>query len=206
MASRFCCCIVVAALLGPSWAADPRADPAAIAQSNRLLEEELKLAARPHLYLVLDLTSAAVLIKGRGLELQRIPIEEWTIIEGAPVAGVYRLRSRPAVTRPKAAAADDAAFSAIELTDMPDSYELYFEPGLLIAVSAPWRERPWPWIKHRLGGWWTRLRAAAGFAPGDAPPIGVRIHLSLRQEAAQSLAWSVVDGMPLITDSPPSTP
>lgn len=172
----------------------------AILEANRLLEEELKLAARPQIYIVLDLAAHVILIKSRGIELHRLPIAEWRQVGEGSVTGVFRLRGRPWVTRPKAAPADDphTTVTAIELQHMPDRYDLIFDPGLIISVGQSARERPWPWVRGKVKEWWNRLADMLGMTV-DANDAGAfRIHLTLAQDVAQSLAWTVTDGMPLI--------
>ena len=73
--------IILAALLiltVPSWAAEgevfPDLDinnPSALQEGSRVLEEELKLAARPQTYLLVDLVTGSILIKARGVDLHR---------------------------------------------------------------------------------------------------------------------------------------
>lgn len=178
----------------------PDRDTAALSEATRLLEDELKLAARPQIYLVLNLAERHIAIKGRGLELHRIPIADWTRSGNHPLTSIFRLRTRPAVDRPKAATVENAPVSAIELHNMPDTYELHFDPGLVILVTQSWRDRPWERMKALLRAWWQQARTAAS-AANDQP--AVRLHLVLTQEAAQSLAWSAVDGMPLLLGPAP---
>ena len=192
----------VALLPSLGWAGAPGVEPidgaTAITEANRLLEEELKLAARPHIYMMLDLVGRALAIKSRGMELQRFPIAEWRRMSDGSLSGVFRLRARPPVTRPKAAPVERAIVTAIELQDMPDRYDLEFDPGLIISVGPSLRERPWPWLKQFAQEWWRRVAGLLDI-PADADgPTAVRVHLILAQDTAQSLAWSMTDGMPLI--------
>jgi len=173
-------------------------DTAAIIEANRLLEEELKLAARPHIYMVLDLDKDVILIKSRGIELHRLPIADWRQRRAGSLPGVFRLRARPSVNRPKAASADTASVPAIELDAMPDRYDLIFDPDLIISVGQTARERPWPWLKGLAYEWWGRLASMFGIAIDAEGAAVVRVHLTLSQETAQSLAWIMTDGMPLI--------
>lgn len=176
----------------------PTDDAAAIIEANRLLEEELKLAARPHIYMVLDLAGRVILIKSRGIELHRLPIADWRQRGEGSLTGVFRLRARPSVNRPKAAPADDATVTAIELQTMPDRYDLVFEPGLIITVGRTARERPWSWMKGTAQEWWSRLARMLGMTVNADHATAVQVHLTLAQETAQSLAWTMIDGMPLI--------
>jgi hypothetical protein len=153
-------------------------------ESTRVLEEELKLAARPQLYLVLDLSARTLVIKGRGVELRRMPVEEWRAADPARLDKVFVLRARPAIHRPKALPGQDPTLDPIELRHMPVHYDLPFDPDLVILVSPPPGERPWLWLHAVLRRWWNRT--------------GVMLHLTLSQEVAQSLAWSLTDGMPLL--------
>ena len=176
--------------------ATPQIDPGAVSEANRLLEQELKVAARPQVYVVLDLTRSLVLIKGRGIELSQIPIVRWRQSGDGPTEGVYRLLARPPVNRPKAAPTD--TLSPIELDDMPEAYELRFDPLLVITVSPPAGERFWPWVVAYLREWWIFLTARFGVTATRADGANVRLHLTLSATAAQSLAWSLTDGMTLL--------
>ena len=171
----------------------------AIIEANRLLEEELKLAARPQIYMVLDLAAQVILIKSRGIELHRLPIADWHQVGKESLTGVFRLRARPSVNRPKAAADNaNTTVQAIELQHMPDRYDLIFDPGLIISVGQSARERPWPWVRGMVEKWWSRLSDMLRMTVHADGATAVRIHLTLAQKIAQSLAWTLTDGMPLI--------
>lgn len=172
----------------------------AIIEANRLLEEELKLAARPQIYMVLDLATQVILIKSRGIELHRLSVAEWRQVGEGSLTGVFRLRGRPSVNRPKAGPADNTntTVTAIELQHMPDRYDLIFDPGLIISVGQSARERPWPWVRGMVEEWWSRLAGMLGMTVHADGATAVRIHLTMAQEIAQSLAWTMTDGMPLI--------
>lgn len=168
-------------------------------EATRVLEEELKLAARPQLYLVLDLSAHTLVIKGRGIELHRLAVAGWRAADQAKLVKVFVLRARPAISRPKALPGQDPTLDPIELRHMPVHYDLPFDPDLTVMVSPPPSERPWLWLRAVLRDWWQRSRAWRGSAPvPGAPPAGASLHLMLSQEAAQSLAWSLTDGMPLV--------
>jgi hypothetical protein len=185
-------------LLADKSALRPTDDAAAIIEANRLLEEELKLAARPHIYMVLDPTAHVIFIKSRGVELHRLHIIGFRQIGEGSLNGVFRLRARPSVTRPKAAPADTVSVPAIDLQTMPDRYDLMFDPGLIISVGQTARERPWPWMKGLAYEWWSHLADMLGITIKADDAAAVRIHLVVAQETARSLAWIVTDGMPLI--------
>ena len=76
---------ILLTLAAVSWAAEQdvmpaldTTDPAALQEATRVLEEEIKLAARPQTYVLIDLEAKAILIKSRGIELHRLPIESWS--------------------------------------------------------------------------------------------------------------------------------
>ena len=178
---------------------DQAGDPDVLREANRILEEEIKLAARPQIYLLLDLPDRLIAIKGRGIDLHRLPITAWQTVEERAMAGVFRLRARPQVVRPKAAPPDDPTQDPIELKDMPAAYELLFDPTLAVTVAPPFQERPWLWVKSLMRHSWlgvaSWIRSAAAIDEKATSPC---LRLTLSVEAAQSLAWSVTDGMPLL--------
>lgn len=206
----FCtACLVVLSLATPSLAAGPSSQGGAKAneleslrEATRVLEEEIKLAARPQLYLLLDLSERVISIKGRGVELHRLPIMTWRISGGGMAAGAFRLRARPSVVRPTATPGDEASQDLIELQDMPAEYALAFDPSLTLFVAPPVREQPLLWAKSHLREWWTGLASWTRSAvTPEQKAAGPRLRLTLSQEAAQSLAWSVAEGMPLLIRS-----
>lgn len=99
---------ILLSLASVSWAAEqdviPALDttyPAALQEATRVLEEEIKLAARPQTYVLIDHEAKAILIKSRGVELHHLPIERWSASHFSHLATAYRLRERPPVNRRK---------------------------------------------------------------------------------------------------------
>lgn len=174
---------------------------ASLQEANRLLEEEIKLAARAQIYLLLDLSERILYIKGRGLELHRLAVLHWQVSGGGSPSGLFRLRARPQVDRPKAGPGKDPSLAPdpINLQDMPAEYLLLYEPGLLLTVAPPFREQPWLWARSFLHEWWARVASWTHVAaPVNQVPAGPRLRLTLSKEEARSLAWTVTDGMPLL--------
>jgi hypothetical protein len=169
----------------------PVTEEEVLREANRALEHELKLAGRPQLYLVLDLSERVLLIKGRGLELHRFGILHWELSADGELVNIFRLQARPMVTRPELAPGEDPAETVISLDDMPAEYLLAFDPNLLLAVTPPALEQPLLWARSRLREFGTRLSGVTGPAP-------VRVRVTLTKDDIRSLAWSVVEGMPLI--------
>lgn len=170
-----------------------------VREATRVLEEEVKLSARPQLYLVLDLSERVIVIKGRGIELYRLQVVDWRASDERPLDKAFTLRARPTISRPRVVPGQDPTLDPIELRHMPVDYDLLFDPGLTVMVTPPPSERPWLWLKTVLRGWWERSRAWRGATSStNSRPGPAYLRLVLSQEAAQSLAWSVTDGMPLV--------
>lgn len=202
---RLACCLALS-LSTPALAVEPSShgsvkgnDLDALREANRVLEEEIKLASRPRVYWLLDLSERVIAIKGRGVELHRFPILAWHMAGGGSVAELFRLRARPSVARPKATSGDEASQELIELQDMPAEYELVFDPPLTLFVAPPAHERPWLWARSRLREWFTRFAFwSRSVVVPSQKAAGPHLRLTLSREAAQSLAWSGTEGMPLL--------
>ncbi len=182
-----------------------------LTEEIRALEEETKLAASRQVYLLADLINNVIVIKGRGLELYRLPIFSWTGAELGSLNGSFRLRGRPPVIRPKAVAPPDSSTQPalpepISLRDMPAEYDLVFDPNLTIAVAPPLHEQPWLRTQSHLREWWQQAFGWVQLGPTSGPrPAGPRLRLTMTREAAKSLAWTVTDGMPLLIAKPAAT-
>lgn len=194
----------------PSWAADLEPfpdlninDPASLQEASRVLEEELKLAARPHTYVLIDLVTRTVYIKGRGVELHRIPIENWSVTFGSEMTGTFRLLARPAVVRRKIDPTATVEQEPIALADMPVQYEVSFAPSLTIEILPSAGDYPWQWTLSSGRTWWRELKNwGHGFFTDQSSQRKSYLQLTLSAEHAQSLAWSLVDGMPFVIRRP----
>ena len=172
----------------PAPRRDFEAERRALLEANTVLQEEVKLAARPQTYLLIDVQHGVVLVKARGVEIHRLPILFWRASEDRPPVGLFRLTVRPPVDRPKAKPGEDATEHPIEISDMPAEYQLVLDPSLIVAVSPPARDHPWLWIRGFLRGWWSRAVKGSG----------AWLRVALPPESARSLAWSVTEGMPVL--------
>src|SRR5262245_50791832 len=92
-------------LVPAAWALDPPSqsfgdlsDAAVLQEATQVLTEEVKLAARPQTYVLIDLTANTIFLKGRAVELHRIPIKSWTTSDQGGFISTFRLRERPPVT------------------------------------------------------------------------------------------------------------
>lgn len=194
----------------PGWAAEGEVfpdldinDPVALQEGSRVLEEELKLAARAQTYLLIDLVSGVIQIKARGVDLHRLPIAAWTVTELPRLTGIFRLTARPPVVRRKIDPSATTEQEPISLSDMPTEYRLSFTPAMTMDVESADAQGTMGWIHATSRKAWKQLRAwkqrlAGVQSPGEASTIS----LTLSSEQAQSLAWSTVDGMPVVIRRP----
>lgn len=194
----------------PGWAAEGEAfpdldmnNPVALQEGSRVLEEELKLAARPQTYLLMDLVSGVIQIKARGVELHRLPIAAWTATELPRLTGIFRLTARPPVVRRKIDPSATTEQEPISLSDMPTEYRLSFAPAMTIDVESAGEQGALGWIHatsrkawKQLGLWKQHLGGVQ--SSSAAPPLSI----TLSSEQARSLAWSTVDGMPVVIRRP----
>lgn len=182
-------------------------DAAALQEATRILAEEIKLAARPQTYVILDLVARSVLIKGRGAELHRLPIEEWSGVHLADASTTFRLQARPPVARPKFEPAAGEQ-PPVSLEDMPSDFTLVFSPPLSVAVHPSAADDVWRWLRFTGREWWTWLQDwSRRLMTGKEPAVQPALRLTLAPHHAQSLAWTVTEGMPFLvrrTSSPAS--
>lgn len=205
--------IIIAAVLFfacPGWAAEGEVFPdldlnnsSALQEASRVLEEELKLAARPQTYLLIDLVSGAILIKARGVDLHRLPIAAWSVTDFPRLAGTFRLTARPPVIRRKIDPSATTEQEPISLSDMPAEYRLVFTPAMIVDIETSTEEGVKAWIYATSQKVWKQVRAwrrywGEGRSPAEAPIISMTLSI----EQAQSLAWSTVDGMAVVIRRP----
>ena len=183
-------------------------DPAALQEATRILAEEVKLAARPQTYVIVDLVDRAVVIKGRGAELHRFPIEQWSASHLAELSTTFRLQARPPVTRRKIEPSAGGDQPPVSLDDMPTDFTLTFSPSFLLAVHPSATADFWRWLRFTLREWWVWLKNwIRTLATGKEPAPQPVLRLTLTPHHAQSLAWTVTEGMPfLIRRTSPAPP
>jgi hypothetical protein len=183
----------------PAWPSQQEGSgsPRFLSEANRLLEAEVTLASSPHIYLLVDLPRKVIFVKSRGVELHRLPVVGWRRSGEGSLTGVFYLTARPSVIRPKAGPADEGSPPIIEVSDMPQEYDLVLSQGVIIRIAPPACEEPWLWVKSRLREWWTLVKGAFQI-PSEEKTIGPGLRLILSRDAAQSLAWSAADGMAIL--------
>lgn len=206
-----CTLLSLILMLAPvAWASGPDQspfldvnDPAALQEATRVLAEEVKLAARPQTYVLIDLVANTILIKGRGVELHRLPLKSWRTTHQNALATTFRLRERPPVTRRKIEPTVSPEQDPISLADMPTTYSLRFTPALTITIDSYDRTDVWRWVALYVRQWWSRITAWwHAIGTGDLSPVTPLLHLTVTVDHAQSLAWTATDGMPLLIRRP----
>lgn len=192
----------------PAWAADPDAftdlnihDAGAVREASRVLEEELKLAARPQTYVLIDLVIGAIHIKGRGVELHRMAIARWSATGTTSMTGTFRLQARPSVARRKVDPRIAVEHEPISIADMPVQYALSLVPSLTVEVHPAAIDHPWLWSLALSRIWWRHMKEWRAWLSDRRPPQPC-LELTLSAEQAQSFAWSLVDGMPVVIRRP----
>ena len=208
---KFCAILLLLTLAAPSWGKDVDTFPGldlndgrALKEATRVLEEELKLAARPQTYVLIDLATSTIQIKGRGVALHHIPILAWSAESRDELKGIHKLVVRPSVVRRKIDPGSAAEQEPISLADMPTNYTLSFTPPMTITIvpSVPSGDlvqgvvilsKSW-W--HTIKGWGSALFT------DQSSPKGPHLHLTVSVDHAQSLAWALVDGMAVIIRRP----
>lgn len=191
----------------PGWAKDVQTFPdlnlndgRALKEATRVLEEEVKLAAHPHTYVLVDLATRTIHIKGRGVDLHQIPIISWSSTSLDQLKGTHKLTARPPVVRRKIEPGAGAEQEPISVADMPVDYVLTFTPPLTITVI------PSAQSDHLLQGmvflskaWWRQTKTWASTLFTDrSSKQSAHLQLTIAGEHAQSFAWSLVDGMALV--------
>jgi len=193
-----------------SWGKDLEAfpnlnlnDPASVKEAARVLEEELKLAARPQTYILIDLAEKTIHLKGRGVELHHLSIGQWTVKSQKQLTGVHRLVARPSVVRRKIEPGKGAEQDPISLADMPADYDLTFASGMTIVVaSSAAKDSLVQGIAFMGKAWWRRVKDWVSAIGQDSSLPPAHLELTVSVDHAQSLAWSLVDGMAIIIRRP----
>lgn len=178
--------------------------PLALQEATRVLAEEVKVATRAQPYVLIDLTANAIIMKARGIELHRIPISKWSAESRDGMTGSFRLDARPTVVRRKAdLSVTIEQQEPISLADMPTHYQLAFHPSLTLDIIPPANHAPVRWVLLHMKVWWRWLwqsvRSLISPQRSQAEPY---LLLTVSEDHAQSLAWSLVDGMPLVIRRP----
>ena len=208
---NLCAILLLLAFATPSWGKDIEAFPDLnlnnlneLKEATRVLEEEVKLAARSQTYLLIDLGGSTIHIKGRGIGLHQIPIITWSSGSREDLKGIHRLVARPAVVRRKIEPGVGVEQQPISLADMPTDYVLSFTPSLSVTVVPSIAGDNLFQSALLLGkaGWRNVKNWTGSLFADPSSASNSYLKLTLSVDHAQSLAWSLVDGMALVIRRP----
>ncbi|RJQ20022.1 MAG: hypothetical protein C4560_05470 [Nitrospiraceae bacterium] len=178
---------------------------------TRLLEAELQLAKKPIIYFIFNLKNREVLLKARGVLLRDMKIEDVKVWGVAVEIKPRPLLKKSAMFEPKRENIDPDKnkeeetdtntapkpgtfdIEALELQDMPASYRLEFQEGIFISVrskSAGFTSKLYN-IASYLG--WHVSRPALTIWNSIKGRPYTSIYLTLSEEDARSIYWSLVE-------------
>ena len=115
------------------------------------------------------------------------------------------MRARPPVMRRKVDPGIAVEQEPISLADMPVQYELLLAPALIVDVHHPLTENPWLWSLASSRILWRHMKDWALSRLSDPRPTDPYLELTLVGYEARSIAWSLVDGMPVLIRRPPDS-
>lgn len=208
---KLCAILILFVFTTPSWGKELEAfpdlqlnDAQGLKEATRVLGEELKLAARPQTYVLIDLVGNTIQIKGRGIGLHQIPIIRWSAESRNELQGIHKLVGRPAVVRRKIDPGAAGEQEPISLVDMPTDYVLSFVPPLKVTVTPSIAGESLLQSAGLLGkaGWRNVRDWTSGLFTDKSSEPTAHLHVTLSVDHAQSLAWSLVDGMAFVVRRP----
>ena len=180
---------------------------------DSVAELELRLARSPSLYLRLDVSSGALQVMVRGMELERFPVRDVRLVvrrtPGEPgdrlsgllpatwkVVGDPQVEWRTVVAPPTLLPYDENADPPTPAPnpdrDLPVQIAVGLDNGWALHLGP---DPPFGWwrrIGDRLGSGWQRLW---GKSPPLPPPVLVAV---LQPEASRALLHIIRDGTPLL--------
>jgi len=183
---------------------------------NFLLTTELQLAKAGKMYIVMDLPGKAVIFKAGGIEIKRLPIEHSRVdaVDSVPI--LRKLNVKKADNQPKrkqvviaseeeirsapAPAPGTDGLVALEISDMPELYQLEFDDGLLLTVKAPASgdfktkaTRYWQDSVDYVKNWYQSMHRKMSGEAGSP-----QIVMNLSGADARQLYWSFDQDMPCL--------
>jgi hypothetical protein len=190
-------------------------DLEALEATNRQLRAEYELARKSQLYFVFDLPAKKVQFKASGMAIAELPVQRadfWGQVGGDKIRTVAAKHSygtperevlkipppeQSAEAKPQAEAkADPKKFelAALELSDMPTSFQVRFDDGFLVSVKpapAGFFRRIW-WALSK--GFWHLSRPLNSVWNFLHKQTYAEILLTIPPKDAQLLYWSLTDG------------
>jgi hypothetical protein len=192
----------------------------ALQEENFLLKTELQLARTGKLYLLVDLQSQAILIKGGGSTIWRLPLSRGRISGPAPSPKLRRLSAKKSMNEPKRPVVAiggedkdknsdkpvDIGETVLELKDMPINYRLILDDGTSLVVEP--EQVDW---RGRMGLLWSGTsgffrRVYNRLSPWVPEGEKTEVLLSLSASDARRLYWSFDLGTPCLLKSASEQP
>ena len=171
-----------------------------------LLESELELAKKPHIYFIFNLKNGGIFLKSRGVMLKEMKIEDikfWgrpldtkprTLLKKSSLFEPKREKIEPEKSQEKETT-DTSSFEvkALELKDMPTSYRLVFHESIFISIRPKatgiisklyntCRYVSWS-LSRPILTVWNSIRGKPFTA----------IYLTVNEEDARSIYWSLTE-------------
>lgn len=188
--------------------------------SNLRLRAEYELAAKQQLYFVFDLPAKKVQFKASGISVAELPVQALTI--WGQVGNKDKLRTVAAkhsyftpkrdmvkIEQPEQSAEPEAKpktedepkaepkkfeLEALELSDMPSSFQVRFDDGLLLSVK-PAQEGFFPQVWGAIAkGFWYLSRPLISVWNFLHKKTYTEILLTMPSKDAQLIYWSLADG------------
>lgn len=180
---------------------------------NKRLRAEHELAAKQQIYFMFDLQKAIIQFKASGISIAELPLHSvrpWGPISTDKVRTVASKHSffTPEREVLKVPSSEESAktetkpesepkkfeLAALELSDMPNSFQLRFDDGLLITVR-PDAEGFFPRLWGALGkGFWYLSRPLLTLWQYFHKQNHIEILLTMPPKDAQLLYWSLTEG------------
>lgn len=180
---------------------------------NFLLKSELQLAKSAKLYIFIDLPEKAILFKAGGVVLKRLPIDDLHAVGSISPLVLRTLSAKKAEKQPKRQEVKIATEAeilsaplpapgvdtlvALEIDDMPETYQLVLSDGLTVQVKpSPAGDfktksiRYWRDAVETVHGWYHSLLLKMH---GEVEPMQITMNLSGAD--ARQFYWSFDEGM-----------
>lgn len=174
-------------------------------KENRLLEEELKVVAKPIPYLVLDINKKNIYLKIKGTVLKEFNIIGIEVFGNRHLNIAYKLIERKAMYSPKRTEIKPPQYKAgdgtsstsqepdtFDIEDMPSNYTLIFNKGLSLSVSPQYKDGFFLSFLNRLSisikHIWNSSIVVWNYL--KKTPF-IRIHAVMNIDDARALYWSL---------------
>lgn len=179
---------------------------AGLEDKTLLLESELELAKKPHIYFIFNLKNGEIFLKSRGVMLKEMKIEDmkfWgrpldtkprTLLKKSSLFEPKREKIDPEKSKEKETT-DTSSFEvkALELKDMPTSYRLVFHESIFISI----RPKATGIISklYNTGcyiSWYLSRPILTVWNSIRSKPF-TAIYLTVNEEDARSIYWSLTE-------------